>query len=337
MKKGLPVLIIALILFQSCLNGQIKNGIYKNDQIDSKIRSAINANNKMAFAAISEGKLDGLDGIIWDSLKMNLNDDFKNKFIPQMSRIMKGKTYRVFADIYIQTAKAQDSCKIEAGDGDNKWSMKISTRTKESYLSMLVTGDTLNEVMLTLVYEKIDGKWKLCNIMGEDYSLAGKNALDLYHHAQELEKKNYLIDAINFMSLSNHCLHPAGQYFLYAKQKEIKDYTDSLTNKTIAIFPFPYLMQQVKSMPTVVNLHYEVYEHQFVPFIAYQSHYFVKDTVALKGENDEIQSKIGTIFPGMDKIHPYILYRVYNDLPQGNSNPPYYGFIQKIKSELEKN
>ncbi len=330
MKKFLPVLSIALLLFQSCLNGQIKNGIYKNDQIESKIRKTINANNKIAYSAISDGKLDGLDGIIWDSLKMNLNDEFRNKFIPQMSRIMKGKTYKVYADIYVQTVKEHDSCRIEAGEGNNKWEMKIATRTKETYLSMLITGDTLNEVMLTLVYEKIGGKWKLCNVMGEDFSLTGKNALDLYHYAQELEKKNYLMDAVNYMSLSNHCLHPGGQYFLYAQQKEIKDYTDSLTKKAMAIFPFPYLMEQVKSMPTVVNLHYEVYEHIFVPFIAYQSHYYVKDTVALKNENDEIQSKIGTIFPGMDKIHKNILYRVYNDLPQGNSNPPYYGFIQKI-------
>ncbi len=336
MKKFLPVLSIALILFQSCLNGQIKNGIYKNDQIDSKIRSTINADNKQVFAAISEGKLDGLDGIIWDSLKLNLNDDFRNKFIPQMSRIMKGKTYKVFADIYVLSTKEHDSCKIEAGDGDNKWSMKISTRTKETYLSMLISGDTLDEVMLTLVYEKIVGKWKLCNIMGEDYGLAGKNAIESYHYAQKLEKENYLIDAINYMSLSNHCLHPAGQYFLYAMQKEILDYTDTLTVKTKDKFPFPYLMEQVKSMPTVVNLHYEVYDRKFVPFIAYQSHYFVKDTVALKNENDEIQSKIGSIFPGMDKIHKNILYRVYNELPQGNSNPPYYGFVQKINSEIEK-
>ena len=327
---------VALILFQSCLSGQIKNGIFLNDQIDEKLRSAINANDKQAYAAISDANLEGLNSFIWDSLKLNLNDDFRNKFIPQMARIMKGKTYKVFANVYIKNAKESDSCKIEGGASENKWSMKITTRTKETYLSMLITGDSLNEVMLTLVYEKIGGKWKLCNIMGEDYSLSGKNSIELLHYAQKLEKENYLIDAINYMSLSKHCLHPAGQYFLYAKQKELTDYIDSLNAKTIAKYPFPYLMEQVKSMPTVVNLHYEVYDHQFVPFIAYQSHYFVKDTVALKGENDEIQSKIGIIFPGMDKIHHHILYRVYNDLPQGTSNPPYFGFIQKINSELEK-
>jgi len=331
MKKFIPVLIIILFLIQSCINGQSKFGVYQNEQIDQKLRNEIATMDKVVYADMCDNNFDALGTIMWDSLRDGIGNDFIKKFMPQMQRIMKGKNYRKYCEFYINNAKASDSEAINSGTGENKWHMNFTTNFKETYFSMLISGDSLNEVMLTIIYGKVKGKWLVCNIMGEDYSLGGRNAVEEFEYTRGLEKKGYLMDAVNNMTLVSDCLHPGGKFFNYSIAKDIMRFSDSLTAETKARYPFPYAVNEVKTKPLIVNLHLEVYNGKFEPMINYQTQVNVYDSVALKKENDEMQEKIGQIFKGMDQEHQSIIYRAYNDLPNGQNSPRYYGFIQKLK------
>ena len=85
----------------------------------------------------------------------------------------------------------------------------------------------------------------------------------------------------------------------------------------------------MNSKPLIFNVHLEIYENKFIPMVMYISNINVADTVDLKIENQEMQQKIGIIFSGMAKNNPYLLYRAYNEQPDGRNNPRYYGYIQK--------
>lgn len=320
-----------LFIVQSCSIGQSKSGVWQNEKIDAGIKTTITALNNEVYKGICENNYSALEKIFSDSLRAVISPEFSKKFMPNMQRVMKDRKYRIFDEFYIRNAKTQDTVRISSGKGDSAWSMKFYSPIKEMYISMLIAGGPLDEVMLTLIYIHTNGKWTLHNVMGEDYSLNGKNEIQQYHYAQALQKNGSLIDAVNVMSLARHCGAPGGMNFRYTKDNDINQFSEALTNEAKTKYPFPYAVKELQSKPLVVNVHYEVMDSSMVPMIIYQSSVSVYDTAALKTENDAMQKNIGSIFPGMDKNNNALIYRAYNELPNGQNNPRYYGYIQKLK------
>ena len=331
MKKYVALVAVILFCCQSCINGKGKDNVQKNDHIDADLKKTLKAMNEMVYKNLSDNNYPALSTTFSDSLKNALSPEFEQRFMPQIQRILKGRTYKVLDEFYVQSDKINDTLRISSGTGNNAYTLTIPAPTKETLISLLLTDDTLNSAMITLVHCKFDGKWKLNVIRGDDYSLNRKNAGDLYEEAQQLYKQHYLLDAINVMSVAIHCSRPAGVYFKYTIEPKMTAFNDSLTKETKAIYPFPYLVNQMGSKPQIFNLHVEMYEGRLTPMIMYKTIIGMPDTVMLKKENDEMQQKIGSIFTGMDKVNKSILYRAYNELPDANNKPAYYGFVQHFK------
>ena len=329
MKKYMPLYAIVISIILGCSAQPKKNEIWKNDKIDANTRAEINKLNNEVYACISENNFETLSNLLSDSLLAGIDRSFTGKFMSAMQRVMKGKKYTLFDEFHIKNIKPVDTVTLTSGTGDSAWTMKVLTTANESYVSLLVAGDTINEVMLKLVYSKVKGVWKVNGITGEDYRLKRKNAILLYNEIKEMKDRGDLMDAITLSSLGSHCLIPGGKTFKYSKEKEIKNYYDSLTAQGNKRYAFPYVVNELNTRPQVVNIHYELIDGTFAPMVVYQSTINVADTNALRRENDEFQLKIGSIFKGMDKNNRFIIYRAYNQLPDGQNNPPYYGYIQK--------
>lgn len=327
MKRYLSVLLFIMLLSQGCVRGQV---IQKNEKIDPKVKATVTELNKQAYKAMSENNFGALSAMFTDTLKMSTGQDFEKQFLPNMARIMKGRPYRVFDEFYVKGTKPGDSSVFGSGSGDNAYTTKIFVKSAESYMAMMIAGDSVNEIMLTITWCYLKGKWQIFGITGEDYSLKKKNAIDLYNYAQALEKKGYMMDATSIMGMSSHCAYPGGRVFSYTKHNEMAKYADTLTAHTQKKYPFPYTLTDVPTKPSVVNIHYQLDSADFIPMIVYQSVINVADTNATRKENLDIQQRIGKIFPGMDKANKKLFYRVYNALPNGQNDPPYFGYVQKL-------
>jgi hypothetical protein len=331
MNKFLQVFVCLFFIATGCTSGITKNEVQSNKQIDPKIKAEASVITNQVYSLMSENNYDDLSKLFSDTLLEYINSDFAQKFMPNVQKVIKGKKYWVFDEFYARNVKPVDTINISSGSGDNAYKIKILSAANETYVSMLVAGDSINEVMLTIILNKIKGKWKVSNIRGEDYSLRGKNAIAQYRYAQALGASGALIDAVNIMGLSSYCSAPGGSTFVYTKTSEIKRYADSLTGIAKAKYPFPYTVNELTTKPLIVNIHYERMDSTLVPMIIYQSSIPVADTVSLKKENTAMQEQIGNIFEGMDKNNKILLYRAYNELPDGKNNPRYYGYVQKMK------
>ena len=329
MKKRFSFLVIMLLLTQTYSFGKNSYVISQNEKIDAKVKGEIAAINKLIYKAMCESDFKTLALYFSDSLKKQVGNDFETKFLPQMQTVIKGKPYKLFDEFFVKNTIPDSPVIVTAGSGDAKYTFTYASSANESYISMLVAGDSINEVMITLVYGKANGKWKINIVRGEDYSLTGKNAIDFFHIAHTYEKTGDFIDAINVMSVANHCSNPGGGYFKFDIADRMKDYTDTITFESMQKYPFPYTVDLMKTKPQVFNIHFELYKGDLIPMIVYQTTIYIKDTNALKVENDEMHDKIGTIFTGMDKHNKTIIYRTYNEKPNGQNSPAYYGFIKK--------
>ena len=159
--------------------------------------------------------------------------------------------------------------------------------------------------------------------------LLGKDAVDYFNYAHKVRTSGDIIDAYYFMTVANHYMTPGGNFFKFENADHMVEYADTLNYENNAKYLLPYTIEQMKTKPQVFNIHLELVEGKLTPMIVYLSTVYVKDTIALKKENDELNSKIGSIFPGMDKNNKSILYRAYNEKPNGQNSPKYYGFIKQ--------
>ena len=328
--KNFAILGLLCLLFgQTNSFGKQTYTIWENDKIDTKIKQEINKDNKLVYKAMCDTDLKSLSHFFSDTLKKGIGPDFANKFLPQIQTVIKGKEYKVFDEFYVKNPTRDSAVTIKSGKGDGAYSFKFNTFDDEAYVAMLVAGDTVNQVMITLVYGKTKDGWKLYFIRGEDYALTNRTANDFFMIARNLGTSGDFIDAINVLSVGLHCANPGGVSFIYDNFNHMKEYSDTLNFKTKQKYPLPYTVEQLNTKPQVFNIHLEMYKGNLVPLITYQSTIYLKDTVALKAENEEFHSKLGTIFTGMDKYNKTLLYRAYNEKPNGQNNPDSYGFIKK--------
>lgn len=331
MKRYVPCIVIILLLALSCTGSISKNESWQNEQIDPKIKAVTEQLDGQVYAYLQANNYEPLSQLFSDTMLSRVNSDFAQKFMPQIQKVIKGHNYRTGGKFYIRHIKQHDSLSVSSGAGDYACTLKFIAPERETIVSMLIAGDELNEVMITLMWSKINDKWKLSNLTGEDYSLNNKNAIQHYRHAIALAQSGDIMDAVNVMELSRHCLSAGGNIFRYNIAAQIGHYADSLGVVCRAKYAFPITVAQLPARPLIFNIHYEVMGRALVPMVMYKSAINVADTIALHAENEGLQQQIGNIFRGFDKNNITLLYRAYNEQPDGQNNPRYYGYVQHIR------
>ncbi len=143
-------------------------------------------------------------------------------------------------------------------------------------------------------------------------------------------KKSYLIDAVNNISLSNVLLRPADTHLQFVKEKEIKDFEDSLMQEVNAKYQFPLTITAIDSKPKVFRIFPQVIKEGFFPMVCYTTDINLKDTVALRLENEKVRKDVDSIFTGIDKDKKYIFYWAFNKMPDGKNQQERYGFIDTL-------
>ncbi len=321
---------MAALFFADLQHCDAKNGdVVKSQAIDPKLRSEVEKTVKAAYGAMQANDYAKLSALFSEKLKKSVSNDFADKFLPQIGSLIKDKPYRLFDEFFVSNPFKDSIVKVTSGKGNLEYTFDLHAEGHDAYATFLLSGDATDEVMICLLMGKYGTEWKLDLLRGEDFGLAGKNAQQLFDQAHSLRNDGDLIDAVNIMSAANHCANPGGPYFKYSNWEHFRDFTDTLDFESQRKFPFPYTADVVKTKPQVFNVHMELYEGKLAPMIVYQSSVYLKDTVALKVENDEFHSKLGTIFTGMDRNNKAVLYRAYNEKPNGQNSPRYYGFIKK--------
>lgn len=329
MKLSYFPLLIALNLSIGCSHSVSKFKLQHNKDIDKNISGELAKLNKQAYGYLANNEYSSLSDMFSDTLSHSISADFTQTFIPQMAKSLKDKGYKVFDEFYVENPILDSPINIAGGTGDNAYKFRFKSPNKQTYIALLTSKDSTNEIMLTLAWGNYDGKWKLNIIRGEDYSINGKNAIDFYKAARVYRDSGDFVDAINTMWFSTHCANPSGTYMSYEIANQINSFADSLGKELKEKYELPYTIKQLSTKPQVFNIHYEFMEGALTPMIMYLSTIPVNDTNKLKAENNEFHLRLGEIFTGMSKNNKSIIYRAFNQQPVPNTNPPYFGFVKR--------
>ncbi len=328
MKHKTILLILTLFILQSCNFGG--SGIWKNDNIDKDKKEQIKIINDKLFNAIKSNNIDGVKALMSDKL-LEKGEPELDKLIKQVSSFIKSDSYRIFDEYNVHNSTTGIGNTIPSGiTGDNDYVINYQALNKEMYVSLLLTNGLEDDFLIIAVYGNYDNQWKINILQIGQFSFFKKTAPEYYKLAKECYDKAYLTDAIINAGLSKQFLRPANNFFQYQKEKEINEFYDKVMKEMNSKFTFPLTLDNVETKPRVFRIYPQVIKEGIYPMVQYLTKLNLKDTTALKLENEKVKKEINSLLTGINKDKKFVFYQAYNVLPGSKKLVEHYGFVDKL-------
>lgn len=335
-RQLLPFLLACAICFtlQSCDFG-LSRGVWRNKTIDQDLRDEIGSLNKKLFKNISTGNTKGVKQLMSEAA-LKQNGERVDSLVKVFSGKFKVSAFSVLDEFYIRNRGdvTQELLRSNHENG-NDYQLQFVAINRKTYASLLVTKGAPVNCLILAIYGKYENGWKINMLEVGDYSVMDQTAPEYYQLATDKYAKGQYVDAYDMIVLTSQLARPAGKFFYYLNHHEMADTYSIIVEGLERNYKLPLIVTGVKTQPQIFRVTPQVVNendlHGVFPLISYLSHIPLKDTVALRAENLAVQNTIGSVFSGVDKNKPCIVYRVFNQLPNDTTAVNYYQFLQRIK------
>jgi hypothetical protein len=260
-----------------------------------------------------------------------IDNTSKNRLIELTSNRVKAADYTIL-DEYYTVNQYMDGDTIKPSNINiTSYSVIYQGITHQMYLAFFVPKNKAiaNQDMITAVYCKYDYGWKLDNLDVRPYTINGKTAPDLYLQAKESYNKGYLIDAFNIASSAIVCSRPS-KLWKYNKETNFSYFYNKVMKEAMNHYTFPIAIQQVPTHPRIFRIFNQTTPDGDFPMIYYLSSIKLKDTAAIKQENERIKKVIGQIIPGIDQNKKYVFYSAFNEQPNAKKSVDHVDMEAKL-------
>ena len=328
MKKKTLLFFLTVLISQSCNFSDYS--ARKNGSIDVAIRNEIKSLDDRLFKGIVNNDMEAVKALMSPKLLEKFGtvvNEIVNKF-----SVVKIDSYTLFDEYAVHSSSTGTLITLPSGNsGDNDYVFRFQPQDKDSYVSMLLLKNYENRFLLTAVYAKYQNQWKLYHLGLGQYSLFGKTAPDYFRLARSSYEKSYLIDAFYNILIANLCLQPAGDLWQFQKENDIKEFQDKITREVNFKYKFPITLTNIESKPQVFKIYPKIENDGFFPMVYYLTNIDLKDTVALKLENEKIQKEVSKIFTGIKQDKKFVFYWAFNELPEEQTKRyEHYGFVEDV-------
>jgi hypothetical protein len=333
--------ILFMILPFLCLSGcglkeRYGPEILKGDAISKELRSTIKSNNISLLKSLKNRDLSGLRNLLSDPLIESLNEH-TDSIIKVYGMTIKDAKFKVLDEYYTKAKveKQAISIKNDSRKG-HEYSLDFVANQKEFYISLLVIKiDAAHSMLLTVIYSRYYTNWLVDVIRFGSYDFNGKTLRTLLKDAKQSLKDSNLVDAHINITLANSCAASASNILTYKNETVVTDFIKSLNRVVNATYHFPIKILTIASQPEIQELSFiDLPDEGCFPMVIYKTKIPISHLKDLKAENDLLQTKIGSIFKGIDQSKKYVLYRAINQMPDKTKEMEYYGFIDTLKNKL---
>ncbi len=327
MKKFLILLSLVIFGLQSCNVGTSET--WKDENIDASLKREIETLDNKVIEAIASNNTMLLKKIMSEKL---LEKSGKNigQLIEQVGRVISSKNFNILNQYHVKNSTTGIGNTVLSGiSKENDYIIHYQALNKEIFISIIIPENRLDEFIITNIYGKYPDGWKLNILQFGQYRINGQTAPELYSKAKGEYEKGYLVDAANDIFLSSRVANPANKFWQYQKEDEIKKFYNKVLTEIKSEYSFPLTLEKINTKPQIMNIFPFGMQEGYFPMVEYLTNINLKDTVKTKIENDQIHQSIGKVFKGLDKDKKYIFYKAYNEIPNGKTPVPAYGFVKE--------
>ncbi|EHQ30334.1 hypothetical protein [Mucilaginibacter paludis] len=336
MKKYLYLLLFALlssIVFQGCFFEVATVGSWHNKTIDQDVRDEISALNNSLFKSIAKGNAKGVKKLMCDASVKTSGSDIDT--ILKVFSKYNAQSYRVLDEYYVKNLNEVSNVALASNnDNSNDYRLNFVAINKKTYVSVLVTTGLPVNFMILAIYGKYGDSWKLNILRVGDYSVMDQTAPDHYQSAiNHFQSTNY-IDAVDMIVVASKLADPGGDKFEYLNDNAMSAFYTDVMKEAKSVYKFPFVVDSIKSKPQIFAIGPQVVREGspvgIFAVIKYKSHIALADTNAIKSENKALQKIIGTLFKGVDKNKPGIIYQAYNKFPTDSTDADHFTIKQVL-------
>lgn len=326
MLKKIPILISLIITFQSCNLGT--SGGRKNDQISSRARAEIKASNDKLMKAMKDKDEKTLSNLFSDSLKAVIN---MKDFMEQFAGNIKTDNYRILDEYHIITGFKQKMYLLESKNGNiNDYQINFIPINEESYLSLLLTTEGVNELLTLVGYGKYNEEWKVNLIFTGVYRFLGKTAPEYYKLAKDAYEASNLVDANVNNGVATKLLESSSKYFAFKNENEMNQFFQLVKGHLQSKYYFPLEFKNVETHPLLFSIEPQLTAEGIFPMVNYKSNINIKDETQLNEEYRKVREEVNKAFKGINENKKYVFYMVYNSMPKEGEVTEQYGFVDTV-------
>lgn len=322
--------LILFLALQSCSKPD-ETGSWKNDAIKPERRAEFHKLNDQLFEALKANDMEKASGFM--SKELLEDEGAVKRTMELVSNSSKTGGYTLLDEFYFNADKEPGSLVISsAANGTDSYSFKYNQSiTPANYVALFkVPKNAANQGLITVIYGKYNYGWKVNKLSFGEYSFNGKNAPQLYRLAKEKKAKGYLIDAVNDLAAAQQCYHPNPQWE-YANEKQMNSFYYNMVMLVNSTYKFPYVIKGVSTQPKIIRINNQNLPDGMFPLVSYISTIPLRDTMALRKENESVKKVIGKVLPGINKDKKYILYAIFNGLPGGKVSNQEYDLTDNLR------
>lgn len=315
--------LLLIIVVQSCAD---KAGSWKNEQINAGKREDFHKLNDEAFKYIKANDPKGLQSLLCKEL---IDDSHTERLVELISSRLNDDKYSMLDEYYVINKYKDYDTIFSKGKDINSYSLNYPGITREMYITFFVPKTSENKYMVSIAYAKYNYGWKISTLDLEPYTINGKTGPELFKLAKEQYSKHYLIDAVNNIALALTCFKPS-EIWQYPNEGEISVLNGKVINEANERYKFPFTLNQVTTKPQIIRIYNQINADGAYPVVYYLSKINLKDTLAIRRENEQIKKVIGKAMPGIDKDKKYVFYAAFNQRPTGYKTVDHYDMTDKL-------
>jgi hypothetical protein len=323
---GTVLILITIAFLQSC-DKSSPIGIYKNEKIDDAAKSRFHELNNKLFAALKTNDEPQLEYIMSEDFMAVTN---KKRVVELASNRFKEDEYQLMDEYYVVSRYIHgDTIKSTLKDG-GKYTVYCPAGVKEIYIAFFVPKRIPNQYMITAVYAKLDYGWKLTQLDVGRYAINGRSAPESLKAAKEAYAKGFLVDAVNIAGAAVECSRP-NLVLKYDDEADMTTFYNTALTTMSARYNVPVPIKGAPVHLEIIRITTQTTPEGEFPMIYYLTNIKLKDTTAIKKENEVIQKVINKTIPGLDQDKKYVFYSAFNEWPTGEKTVEHFDMTQKLK------
>ena len=305
------MLIIFTVFITSCSGGAGSVKTYHNDEIDKESLDSVKILDDKILESIKNNNADNILEISSESFEENSKNI--KEIISSINQSVNVKSFDYKDRYYCKVNKVGKYSFAIGTLQDESFNIKLNAVSKDIFVSLIKSNSNSIDYILSLVYIKEQGEWKLMTLNCGEYSYYGMNAIDLYEKAKSLDTKGYKVPAGFYIRLYGKLLHPV-PILQYKKESEITDYSKRFIDSTKNDYTFPKKLENTDNVE-LYGFDVKYVKDELIPVVKYTTNMELSNKEAIEKEANEINNEVTSQYPGMKENFKLFLYEAYSEPP----------------------
>lgn len=309
------------------LIGESSGEIFQNDHIDETLRETI---KKLDDELITNMQNGDTKAVMAMCLPSTVGSESQMNQVVQMYKgYLKDKTYAYEERYFFDVNASGGSSNVMAISDKHGYIVHATAYDGGMFFSFIKVPNEAKESLMTVVYLKDQGAWKVASLFYNDYTYYSMDAVALYKKAKELRDKGQELSAAMYIDMINRTLQPS-RNIQYHEMGEISQFIQALIKDVQSNYVFPISVENTNTL--IYSFGQEIVVDGIMPAIGYVTSLDVSDEseankAAMEKEAKEFHEKVMVMYPELKENFNIFHYRAYSEPPDGKKPVKGYGTV----------